>query len=147
MNATRPRAIFDCNVLFQAFLTRRGPSSECIRLVEVGRVQLVTSLDALSEARDVLSRPFVLERAPHVTPASIDSFLKDLAYRANLWRTVPHYIDYERDPDDEPYLDLAIAAAADYLVTRDRDLLIPANGPLGCGQTASSTDPKPVTGP
>ena len=28
-----------------------------------------------------------------------------------------------RDPDDEPYLNLAIAVSADYLVTRDNDLL------------------------
>ena len=30
---------------------------------------------------------------------------------------------YERDPDDEPYLNLAIAAGAQYLVSRDNDLL------------------------
>ena len=28
-----------------------------------------------------------------------------------------------RDPDDEPYLNLAIAVSADYLVTRDNDML------------------------
>jgi len=124
MNAARPRAIFDCNVLFQAFLTRRGPAYDCVQLVGARRVQLVTSLDALSEARDVLNRPLVIQRAPHVTPAGIDSFLKGLAYGADLWRRVPHLIDYERDPDDEPYLDLAVAAAVDYVVTRDRDLLV-----------------------
>jgi predicted nucleic acid-binding protein len=28
-----------------------------------------------------------------------------------------------RDPDDEPYVNLAVAAGARYLVTRDKDLL------------------------
>lgn len=32
-------------------------------------------------------------------------------------------VDYPRDPDDEPYLNLAIEAGAEFLVTRDRDLL------------------------
>lgn len=30
---------------------------------------------------------------------------------------------YERDPKDEPYVNLALAAGAKYLVTRDKDLL------------------------
>lgn len=31
--------------------------------------------------------------------------------------------DYPRDPDDEPYLNLAIEVGADYLISRDNDLL------------------------
>ena len=31
--------------------------------------------------------------------------------------------DCPRDPGDEPYIDLAAAVQADYLVTRDNDLL------------------------
>ena len=36
---------------------------------------------------------------------------------------VPQAFRLERDPKDEPYLDLAVAARARYLVSRDRDLL------------------------
>jgi len=32
-------------------------------------------------------------------------------------------LQYPRDPDDEPILNLAIQEQVDYLVTRDRDLL------------------------
>ena len=42
---------------------------------------------------------------------------------AELWRSVPRIQTYGRDADDEPYLNLAIAAEADYVVTRDNDLL------------------------
>ena len=38
-------------------------------------------------------------------------------------RHVPRVFEYSRDPDDEPYLNLAIAARAAFLVSRDRDLL------------------------
>lgn len=30
---------------------------------------------------------------------------------------------YDRDPKDRPYMDLAVAAEANYLITRDKDLL------------------------
>ncbi len=33
------------------------------------------------------------------------------------------YIQFPRDPNDEPILNLAIQVKADYLVERDRDLL------------------------
>lgn len=36
---------------------------------------------------------------------------------------MPHAFDYPRDPDDEPYIDLAAAVKADFPVTRDKDLL------------------------
>ena len=32
-------------------------------------------------------------------------------------------MDYPRDPKDEPYIGLAATAKADYLVSRDKDLL------------------------
>jgi len=38
-------------------------------------------------------------------------------------RRVPHVYTVERDPDDSPYVNLAIAAGARYLVTRAKDLL------------------------
>ena len=46
-----------------------------------------------------------------------------MTFRATLVRRVRHVMDYARDPKDEPYIDLAAAARADYLVTRDKDLL------------------------
>ena len=37
--------------------------------------------------------------------------------------SVPQHFNYVRDPKDEKYLNLAIEINADYLVTRDNDLL------------------------
>jgi len=43
--------------------------------------------------------------------------------KGRLLRNVPKRFELLRDPDDEPYLNTAIAAGAEFLVTRDRDLL------------------------
>lgn len=40
-----------------------------------------------------------------------------------LIETVPKRFDYPRDVDDEAYVNLAIEAEADFLVSRDKDLL------------------------
>jgi predicted nucleic acid-binding protein len=36
---------------------------------------------------------------------------------------VPTAFEYPRDPDDAPYINLAIATGANLIVSRDRDLL------------------------
>lgn len=36
---------------------------------------------------------------------------------------VKHWFEYQRDPDDEPYINLAIEAEADFIISRDSDLL------------------------
>ena len=36
---------------------------------------------------------------------------------------MPRVFAYERDPKDEPYINLALAVHAEYLVSRDSDIL------------------------
>lgn len=123
MTASKPRVIFDCNVLVQAVMNPAGPSARCVRLVEDGVVTLVTSRAALAEAGNVLNRPAFRAVNPALTPEFVEAFLKALAYRSDYLRDVPQGPGYGRDSDDEPYLDLAIVAAVDFLVTSDNDLL------------------------
>ena len=69
------------------------------------------SEEILSEIRDVLSDELV------------QRFLAAIEKRAVVFPEVPRVFVYERDPKDEPYINLAIAAGASYLVSRDNDVL------------------------
>jgi predicted nucleic acid-binding protein len=53
----------------------------------------------------------------------VEELLDRLARTATLLDPVPTHFAYVRDPKDEPYLNLAIAAGAHYLVSWDPDLL------------------------
>jgi putative PIN family toxin of toxin-antitoxin system len=121
--AGRPRVVFDCNTFVQAIALEKGPAAECLRLAETGRFELFISKPILAELRRVLTYPRVVAMAPSLTPERVAAFLKRLSFRATLVRRVRHVMDYPRDPKDEPYIDLAATAKADYLVTRDKDLL------------------------
>jgi predicted nucleic acid-binding protein len=46
-----------------------------------------------------------------------------LLIKGKFFRNEPKRFELPRDPDDEPYLNLALEAGAQFLVTRDRDLL------------------------
>src|SRR5438045_3742580 len=118
MSSERPRVILDCNALVQAFLSPDGPAAVCLGLIEQHRVTLVTNRDVLAEARGVLNRPFMRQRVPAATPQRIDAFLNQIRYWSLFFRDVPRGPDFDRDPKDQPYMDLAVAAEANYLVTR-----------------------------
>jgi predicted nucleic acid-binding protein len=67
--------------------------------------------------------PTVREKLPSLTDERIDQFLNRLVFRSSLVRRVSHVFDLVRARQDEPYINLAAAAHADFLVSRDKDLL------------------------
>jgi putative PIN family toxin of toxin-antitoxin system len=94
-----------------------------MRLAETGIIELFVSKATLAELKRVLAYQEVRAISPNMTPERTSAFLKRLAYRATLVRRVRHLMDFPRDPKDEPYIDLAATANADFLITRDKDLL------------------------
>ena len=119
----RPRAVFDGNVVLQAVAFADGPAAGCVRAMERGAVEVLVSTAVLREIRAVLDRPVVRVISPALTDYRVAAFLDRFTFRATRVRRVPHRFDYPRDRKDEPYIDLALARRADYLVSRDNDLL------------------------
>ena len=115
--------IFDCSLFVQAFLNSASAANRCLESVRRGQAQLFVSPATLTELKEVLSRPRILNLLPHASPQQADTFLEDIVAHATNLPAVTEKFRFERDPKDAPYLNLAIAAEADYLVTRDRDLL------------------------
>lgn len=117
------RAVFDCMVYLQAAANESGPAFACFGLVDDGDVTLCVSAEVLAEARDVLTRPALQAKFSRLTPERVGQFLQNVEAKAVLIRAVPKVFACPRDPDDEPYVNLALAAGTQYLVSRDKDLL------------------------
>ena len=77
----------------------------------------------LAEVRDVLGRPRIRAKNPTITDERVEDFFGRIDQVAQKIHDVPASYSLPRDPDDEPYLNLALAANADYLVTWDQDML------------------------
>ncbi len=86
-------------------------------------MELVVSSAILDEVRDVLNRPKTRAKFPLLTDEAVDLFLRDVVGFSVMIDLVPRIWILSRDPKDEPYLNLALAVRAPYLVTRDKDLL------------------------
>ena len=118
-----PRVVFDCNVLLQAAARERSVAAKCLNLAESGLIQLFVSREVLTEVEDVLNRPEIRAHFPDLSDEIVGAFLKRLQKLSVLVRLVPKKFSYPRDEDDEPYINLAVAAGADFIISRDRDLL------------------------
>lgn len=119
----KPRVVFDCNVLLQAVAREKSVAAKCLNLAESGRIQLCVSRAVLAEVEDVLNRPEIRTHFPDLSDEIVGAFLKRLQKLSVLVRLVPKEFSYPRDEDDEPYINLAVAADANFIISRDRDLL------------------------
>ena len=107
-------------------------------------VSLYMSIDGLQELHDVLSRETVRNRFPLLTDEHVEKFLEGLREQVLVVPRVPPVFRYARDPDDEHILDLAIACEAQFLVTRDNDLLDLMNAKNPDGQIFRTLAPRLV---
>ena len=115
--------IFDTNIFLQALIRERGPAVRCLEYFDQGKVLLAISRATLAEIADVLTRPHLREKYLLLTEERIADLLERVRYKGIYFRQVKQHFSYPRDPDDEPYLNLAIEVEADYLISRDADLL------------------------
>lgn len=118
-----PAAVFDTGVCLQAIISKTGPAARALALAIEGAVILYMSDELLEEIEDVVSRPSIRAKNPHYTDTDIENLLAFLRERSILIPSVPRHFRYDRDPDDEHIINLAIESKASYLVARDKDLL------------------------
>ncbi|HSK70225.1 MAG TPA: putative toxin-antitoxin system toxin component, PIN family [Pyrinomonadaceae bacterium] len=117
------RVVFDSNIFIQFFLNPNSAAAKCLEVVQSGKAELFVSKETLEEIRDVVLRPNILARLPDADEFQIEAFIEYITSISTFIDFVPHSFDFERDPKDEIIIDLAIEAEADYIVSRDKDLL------------------------
>ena len=124
MSAHKPRVVFDCMVYLQAAARETSRAGACWKMAKERQVRLFTSREILNEVQNVLGRDRIRQRFDALTDESVADFIADVRKVAAVLRKVSAHFDYhKRDAKDEPYINLAIEVTADYLVSRDNDLL------------------------
>ncbi len=119
-----PKVVLDTTVLVSAFLKAipGGVSFDLLKRAQAGAFELYLSDDILEEtARVLLTSKRIRARYQYPDDAVI-RYCQSLAGLAIVVSEVPN-LRVVRDPADDMILACAVAAAADYLVTRDDDLL------------------------
>jgi len=111
------KAILDTNVFISGVFWK-GPPSEILKAWQEERFRLAISLPILEEYRRVLDE-LTKERAiPVLTP-----ILKIIELHSEIVEPVSFAEPVCSDADDDKFLEAAIAAGADYVVSGDKALL------------------------
>jgi putative PIN family toxin of toxin-antitoxin system len=117
------RVVADTTVLISAFLTPRGVSSEFLRRAREGAFHIVLAPEILDETHDRLLRRRRLRRGYGYTDHRVYRFHRLLQTTTILVTDLPPVSGIVRDPNDDMVIACALKARADYIVTRDKDLL------------------------
>lgn len=117
------RAVFDCNVFLQSLISPSGPAGRCVALALQGDIALFSTTHIVEELRETATNPKIRAKFTRITDAAVASLIQNIERVAHFIRRVPETFVYERDPDDAHYINLALAAKAKYVVSRDKDLL------------------------
>lgn len=103
--------VVDTNVLVAGLLSPFGPCGQIVRMVSSEDVRLCLDARLLSEYAEVLRRPRF-----GFAPRTVDTLLAHLRDTALVVASRPLSAPLP-DPDDEPFLEVALAGGADCLVT------------------------------
>jgi putative PIN family toxin of toxin-antitoxin system len=117
----RPRVVLDTNVLLQAIATK-GPFRPIIEAFEKSVFVLILSNAILLEYEHILKR----QGSDRAWPA-FQALLAALPNNSILVSPSYHWQAIRRDPDDDKFVDAAVAGDAEWIVTEDShfDDLVP----------------------
>lgn len=118
-----PRLVLDTNTLLSGLANRNSASGQILDHCEDRRVLLFMSRPIQAECRRVLGSVEILRRNPEITHQTIELVLRRLRYVGQYFGHVAARFHCDRDPDDEPFIELAIEGSASHFLTSDNDLL------------------------
>lgn len=118
----KPRVVFDSVVLVSAFLTRDGLAAELLKRCS-DQMQLYATEVILDEIRRVLVERNYIRKRYTYKDEQVEQCLQRVRALATVVSPLPDIKVIERDPKDDAILACAVAARAEYLVSRDPHLL------------------------
>ena len=105
------KIVLDTNVIVSGLLTPFGPSGKIVRMASAGELILYIDARILSEYQEVLHRPKFKFNKDHI------SILLDFIKLYGQFVSSLPLKNRLPDPDDEPFLEVAIAGKVRSLIT------------------------------
>ncbi len=105
------KVVLDTNVIVSGLLQAFGPSGEIVRMVSSGELRLCYDARTFSEYKEVLLRPKF-----SFNPTDVEDLLTQIKACGFIVAATP-LNSHLPDPNDEPFLEIALAGKTQCLVT------------------------------
>jgi putative PIN family toxin of toxin-antitoxin system len=119
------RLVLDTNIWLDWLVFEDTGIAHIRQLQEAGHVEILIDAACEAEFAEVVTRKFARKTLDAQAQAAALARLRRLATRVEMQLPPPERarLPQCRDPDDQKFLELAFAAGADVLITKDRALL------------------------
>ncbi len=117
------RAVLDTNIIVSRVFSPSGTPATIIEGWLQGAFELLVSTAILDEYRQTLALPRVQQRA-RIDSDAITAVIDDIVRIASFVEPEQRIVGVSSDPDDDVFLECALAGSADYIVSGDRHLLV-----------------------
>ncbi|MBL7078474.1 putative toxin-antitoxin system toxin component, PIN family [Candidatus Shapirobacteria bacterium] len=116
------RIVADTNILISGFISPKGAPAKIINLWREGKFVLATSKDLIKELRRVLAYPRIAKKYK-LSKKTVNNYLRGFYLFGVVCRPVKKVEIIKDDPEDNKFLETALAGKVDYLVSGDKHFL------------------------
>jgi uncharacterized protein len=116
------KVVLDTNIIVSRALSPSGTPAMIVESWLQGAFELLASNAILGEYRQTLALPRIQQRA-RIDSDAIRKVIDDIAGTASIVEPEQRIVGISSDPDDDIFLECALAGSADYIVSGDRHLL------------------------
>ena len=121
-NKRKYKIVLDSVVFVSAFITQNGLAAKILDK-SAEKAEIYIAEEILQEIRCVLLEKVHLRSRFPYSDANVARFIEALRTICVVIASLPQLQVIERDPKDDMIIACAVAAQADYIVSRDLDLL------------------------
>lgn len=112
--------VLDTNVIISGTFWA-GASSKIIRLVETGKIKLILSAAIVAEYEEILDSDEIREKVGHHEERM--RAIHKVLQLGTLIETTEHIYVIQDDPDDDKFIEAAVAGNAQFIISQDKHLL------------------------
>lgn len=118
--------VVDVNIILSGLRSSLGASHLVLRAMVQGELSFAISPAVALEYEDVLKRPGILGPHSLISSSDVDTVINALLKQARLVSPHFRYRPLLDDPKDDLYIDCALSAGAQRIVTNDKHFQHPA---------------------
>lgn len=116
------RVVIDTNILVSGIISPKSSPAKIIDFWRERKLTFVTSLKILAEVKRVLSYPRISQKY-HLGPSETEEIIKGFSVFSEICSPKERVSVVKDDPADNKFLEAAICAGVQFIVSGDKHLL------------------------